>query len=181
MLEEILVAGFGGQGVMLLGQLLSYGAIYEGLEVTFFPSYGPEMRGGTANCTVVISDQRIGSPVRNRFTALLAMNQASLERFSPFVKPGGILAYNTTLIEALPRREDVRIIKIPATQIASDLGNPQTANMVAAGGLAAALGFISLEALFKGLYRVLPEHRHALISINQEAIKRGMECVSISE
>ena len=122
MVEEILIAGFGGQGVMLMGHLLAYGAIYEGLEVTFFPSYGPEMRGGTANCTVVISDQRIGSPIRNTFTAFMAMNQASLVKFEDRVNAGGVLAYNETLIDTPPKRGDVRIIKIPANEIATELG-----------------------------------------------------------
>ena len=177
MVEEILIAGFGGQGVMLMGHLLAYGAIYEGLEVTFFPSYGPEMRGGTANCTVVISDQRIGSPIRNTFTALMAMNQASLAKFEDRVKAGGVLAYNETLIDTPPKRGDVRIVKIPANEIATELGNPQVANMVAAGGLVTALGVISLDSLFKGLTRELPKHRHHLIPLNEEAIRRGMEAI----
>ncbi len=177
MVEEILIAGFGGQGVMVMGHLLAYGALYEGLEVTFFPSYGPEMRGGTANCTVVISDQRIGSPIRNTFTALMAMNQASLAKFGNRVNAGGVLAYNETLIDTPPKREDVRIVKIPATEIATELGNPRVANMVAAGGLITALGVISPDSLFKGLKRELPKHRHYLIPLNEEAIRRGMEVV----
>jgi 2-oxoglutarate ferredoxin oxidoreductase subunit gamma len=177
MVEEILLAGFGGQGVMLMGHLLAYGGIYEGFEVTFFPSYGPEMRGGTANCTVVISDQRIGSPIRNTFTAVMAMNQASLEKFEDRVNAGGVLAYNKTIIEAPPTRGDVRIISIPANEIASELGNLQVANMVALGGLVTALGVISLGSLVKGLTRELPKYRHHLIPLNEEAIKRGMEAV----
>jgi 2-oxoglutarate ferredoxin oxidoreductase subunit gamma len=177
MVEEILIAGFGGQGVMVMGHLLAYGAIYEGLEVTFFPSYGPEMRGGTANCTLVISDQRIGSPVRNTFTALMAMNQASLAKFEDRVNAGGVLAYNETLIDTPPKRGDVRIVKIPANQIATELGNPQVANMAAAGGLITALGIISPASLFKGLNRELPKHRHHLIPLNEEAIRRGMGVV----
>jgi 2-oxoglutarate ferredoxin oxidoreductase subunit gamma len=175
--EEILIAGSGGQGIMLMGQFLAYGALYEGLEVTFFPSYGPEMRGGTANCTVVISDQRIGSPVRNRFTTLMAMNEASLKRFEGQVKAGGLLAYNETLIEMPQERKDIRCLAIPANRIASELGNPQVANMVAIGALAVALGIISPNSLSRGLARVIPEHRHYLIPINEEAIKKGMEIV----
>ena len=177
MVEVILIAGFGGQGVMVMGHLLAYGAIYEGLEVTFFPSYGPEMRGGTANCTVVISDQRIGSPIRNTFTALMAMNQASLAKFEARVNAGGVLAYNETIIDPPPERGDVRIVKIPANEIATELGNPQVANMVAAGGLITALGVISPDSLFKGLKRALPKHRHHLIPLNEEAIRRGMGVV----
>jgi 2-oxoglutarate ferredoxin oxidoreductase subunit gamma len=176
-LEEILIAGFGGQGVMLMGQLLAYGAIYEGCEVTFFPSYGPEMRGGTANCTVVISDQRIGSPIRNTFTALMAMNQASLAKFEDRVKIGGVLAYNETLIDTPPRRRDVKIVQIPANEIATELGSPQVANMAAMGGLVKVLGIMSLDSLCKGLKRVIPKYRHHLIPLNEEAIRRGMEVV----
>jgi 2-oxoglutarate ferredoxin oxidoreductase subunit gamma len=175
--EEILIAGSGGQGIMLMGQLLAYGALYEGLEVTFFPSYGPEMRGGTANCTIVISDQRIGSPVRNTFTALMAMNSPSLKRFEGQVRAGGFLAYNETLIDISHERKDVRLIAVPANRIASELGNPRVANMVAVGALAGALGIISASSLSKGLARVIPEHRRRLIPINEEAIEKGMEAV----
>jgi 2-oxoglutarate ferredoxin oxidoreductase subunit gamma len=176
-LEEILIAGSGGQGIMLMGQLLAYGALYEGLKVTFFPSYGPEMRGGTANCTVVISGQRIGSPVRNTFTALMAMNKASLARFEGRVKAGGLVAYNETLIEMDRERKDIRILAVPANSIASELGNPQVANMVALGALAGALGIVSPGSLSKGLARVIPEYRRHLIPINEQAIKKGMKTV----
>lgn len=178
MLKEILIAGFGGQGIMLMGQLLAYGGIYEGLEVSFFPSYGPEMRGGTANCTVVLSDERIGSPIRNTFTVLMAMNQASLDKFTDRVTTGGVVAYNETLIDTGPERSDVEIVKIPANRIASEMGNPQVSNMAAVGGLVPTLENIRLESLCKGLSRVLPDYRHHLIPINEEAIKQGMRSVS---
>lgn len=181
MLEEILIGGFGGQGIMVMGQLLAYGAIFEGLDVTFFPSYGPEMRGGTANCTVVISDQKIGSPIRNTFTVLMAMNQAFLEKFESRLKPDGILAYNETLIESPPKRNGVKIISIPATQIATDLGNVQVANMAAVGGLVTALGIISLPSLSKGLERLLPKYRYHMIPLNEEAMRRGIESVRRSQ
>ncbi|MCJ7830395.1 MAG: 2-oxoacid:acceptor oxidoreductase family protein [Desulfobacterales bacterium] len=178
MLEEILIAGFGGQGIMLMGQLLAYGAIYAGLEVTFFPAYGPEMRGGTANCTVVISDRRIGSPVRGTFTALVAMNPASLARFTDQVKSGGLITYNQSLIESGPDRSDVTVVEIPANRLALELGNPQVANMVAIGGLVTALPRISPETLVRGLARVLPPHRHPLIPINTQAIRLGFQTVA---
>lgn len=180
MINEILIAGFGGQGIMLMGKLLAYGAIHEGLEVTFYPSYGPEMRGGTANCTVVISDRRIGSPIRNNFTFVMAMNQASLEKFEDRVNAGGVLVYNETLIKTPPTRKDVMTIAIPANKIATELGNLQVANMVAVGGVAALLGVISLNSLVKGLTRELPKHRHHLIALNEEALKKGMEMVQES-
>ena len=176
MIDEVLIAGFGGQGIMLMGRLLAYGAIYEALQVTFYPSYGPEMRGGTANCTVVISNERIGSPVRDRFTHLMAMNQASLDKFEHRVKPNGVVAYNETLISDPPKRADIQVLPIPANRIAADIGNPQVANMAAIGGLIPTID-ISLEAFSKGLPRVLPEYRHHLIPVNQDAIKRGMAAV----
>lgn len=178
MLKEILIGGFGGQGIMLMGQLLAYGAIHEGLEATFFPSYGPEMRGGTANCTIVISDRRIGSPIRNRFSVLMAMNQASLDKFKDRVKRGGILAYNETLINNPPEVENVKIVIIPANQIADELKDPQVANMVAVGGLIRVLGFITFDSLSRGLEKVLPKYRHQSIPLNQKAIKMGMGAVS---
>ena len=177
MLEEIIIAGSGGQGIMLMGQLLAYGAVYEDLEVTFYPSYGPEMRGGTANCTVVISDQKIGSPVRNNLTALMAMNQTSLKKFENRVKPGGLVAYNETIIERPLTREGVRFLAVPANRFASELGNPQMANMVAVGALAAVLGIISPASLSRGLTRVIPTHRHHLIPVSEKAIRKGLEFV----
>jgi len=180
MTKEILIAGFGGQGIMLMGQLLAYGAIYEGLEVSFFPSYGPEMRGGTANCTVVISSERIGSPIRNRFVMLMAMNPPSLEKFETHVRPGGVVAYNETLVSEAPKRNDVRILKIPANRIAMEIGNPQVANMVALGGMVSTLG-ISLESIQRGLPRVLPDYRHHFIPLNSDAIQRGMTAAMESE
>ena len=177
MMKEILIAGFGGQGIMLMGQLIAYGAIYDGLEVSFFPSYGPEMRGGTANCTVVVSDQRIGSPIRNQFTVLMAMNQASLDKFEDRIKKGGVIAYNETIIFEPPKRTDVDILPIPANQIAAEIGNPQVANMAAIGGLIPTIE-ISLESFSKGLPRVLPDYRHHLIPVNEDAIKKGMAVVS---
>ena len=180
MLKEILIAGFGGQGIMLMGQLLAYGAIYEGLEVSFFPSYGPEMRGGTANCTVVISNERIGSPIRNRFSVLMAMNQPSLDKFEQRVKPDGLVAYNETLISEPPKRNDIITLNIPANQIAMEIGNSQVANMAALGGLIPRLD-ISFKSIIKGLQQVLPEYRHHLIPVNEDAIKRGMEVVGERE
>ena len=180
MIEEVLIAGFGGQGIMLMGRLLAYGAIYEELEVTFYPSYGPEMRGGTANCTVVVADVRIGSPVRNGFTHLMAMNQASVDKFSERVKPGGVIVYNQSLVETPPVRTDVTRVGVPANQIAAELRAPQTANMAAVGGLACMFKRITVASLVKGLERVLPRYRHEAIALNQAAIRRGIEAVARS-
>lgn len=178
MIDEVLIAGFGGQGIMLMGRLLAYGAIFEGFEVTFYPSYGPEMRGGTANCTVVISDERIGSPVRNRFTHLMAMNQASVDKFSERVKPGGVIAYNQSLVDTPPARTDVLRLGIPANRIAAELKAVQAANMVAMGGLLFVLRRISVPSLVKGLARVLPGYRHGAIPLNKAAILRGIEALA---
>jgi 2-oxoglutarate ferredoxin oxidoreductase subunit gamma len=178
MIDEVLIAGFGGQGIMLMGRLLAYGAIFEGFEVTFYPSYGPEMRGGTANCTVVISDERIGSPVRNRFTHLMAMNQASVDKFSERVKPGGVIAYNQSLVDTPPARTDVLRLGIPANRIAAELKAVQAANMVAMGGLLFVLRRISVPSLVKGLARVLPGYRHEAIPLNKAAILRGIEALA---
>jgi 2-oxoglutarate ferredoxin oxidoreductase subunit gamma len=173
--HEVLVAGFGGQGVMLLGRLLAYGAIYEGLQVTFYPSYGPEMRGGTANCTVVVSTERIGSPVRNRFTHLLAMNQASVDKFVERVKPGGTVVYNASMVESPPSRPELIWAGVAANRIAAELTAPQAANMVALGALAARMEGIGAPALYRGLERVLPRYRHDAIPLNREAIRVGIE------
>lgn len=178
MIDEVLIAGFGGQGIMLMGRLLAYGAIFESFEVTFYPSYGPEMRGGTANCTVVISDERIGSPVRNRFTHLMAMNQASVDKFSERVKPGGVIAYNQSLVDTPPARTDVLRLGIPANRIAAELKAVQAANMVAMGGLLFVLRRISVPSLVKGLARVLPGYRHEAIPLNKAAILRGIEALA---
>jgi len=178
MIDEVLIAGFGGQGIMLMGRLLAYGAIFEGFEVTFYPSYGPEMRGGTANCTVVISDERIGSPVRNRFTHLMAMNQASVDKFSERVKPGGVIAYNQSLVDTPPARTDVLRLGIPANRIAAELKADKAANMVAMGGLLFVLRRISVPSLVKGLARVLPGYRHEAIPLNKAAILRGIEALA---
>lgn len=177
MQTEILIAGFGGQGVLFAGQLLSYTAMDAGKEVTWIPSYGPEMRGGTANCTVVVADARIGSPVRNRFTHLMAMNQASVDAFSERVKSGGVIVFNQSLVETPPARTDVTRVGVPANQIAAELQAPQAANMAAMGGLAGTLKRISPASLAKGLERVLPSYRHETIALNEAAIRMGIEAV----
>jgi 2-oxoglutarate ferredoxin oxidoreductase subunit gamma len=136
------------------------------------------MRGGTANCTVVISDERIGSPVRNRFTHLMAMNQASVDKFSERVKPGGVIAYNQSLVDTPPARTDVLRLGIPANRIAAELKAVQVANMVAIGGLLFVLRRISVPSLVKGLARVLPGYRHEAIPLNKAAILRGIEALA---
>ncbi len=174
MTYEIICAGFGGQGVMLIGQLLAFGGMIEGKEVTWFPSYGPEMRGGTANCSVVISDQPVGSPIVAEPDGLIAMNGPSLAWFMKAVKPGGVIVYNTSLISEVPDESPaVRRFGIATNELAQELGNDKVGNMVALGaflGLAKVVGLASVETALK---QVLPERRHHLIPLNISALRKG--------
>lgn len=178
MQAEIVIAGFGGQGVMVLGELLAYAGMLENRNVSWFPSYGPEMRGGTANCTVVISDRRIGSPVVSRPGILVAMNLPSLLKFAPSVLENGLILYNSSLIEQPPDRQDVRVISVPANKIADDLGESRIANMVVLGALIGASGVVSLDAVTESLKKVLPARRHNLIPLNRKALEAGMALAS---
>jgi 2-oxoglutarate ferredoxin oxidoreductase subunit gamma len=175
---EAIFAGFGGQGVMLIGQLVAYGGMNAGLNVSWFPSYGPEMRGGTANCSVVVSDGIVGSPVVSEPHVLVAMNRPSLEKFQNMVKPGGFIIYNTSLIDIKPDRTDVNIIAVPANEIAVELGEPRVANMVVLGALLAATKVVTVENIMTSLKKVLPAHRHHLLPLNEQAVNKGMELVS---
>lgn len=172
---EAIFAGFGGQGVMLIGQLVAYSGMHAGLNVSWFPSYGPEMRGGTANCSTVLSDGVVGSPIVSQPDALVAMNRPSLEKFQKAVKPGGVIVYNASLINIKPDRSDVRVIAVPANDIAAELGSDKIANMVALGALIQATGAVTLDDIMASLKKVLPEHRHNLLPLNEQALKRGME------
>lgn len=181
MREEILFAGFGGQGIMLMGQLLAYGAIHQDLEVTFFPAYGPEMRGGTANCTVILSDRPIGSPVQDFFTTVVALNQPSADRFVQRLRPGGSLLYDDSLVSAPPDSARIARLPVPASRIARQLETDQVINMAMLGAVAARLRVIALDSLEKGLSRILPAHRHDLIPINCRALKLGHDALSNPE
>lgn len=175
---EAIFAGFGGQGVMLIGQLVAYGGMNAGLNVSWFPSYGPEMRGGTANCSVVVSDGIVGSPVVSQPHALVAMNRPSLEKFQDKVKPGGFIIYNSSLIDIKPSRTDVKLIAVPANDIASELGELRVANMVALGALLAATKVVTVDNIMTALKKVLPAHRHNLLPLNEQAVNKGIELVS---
>src|SRR5512141_3505554 len=133
MQKEIIIAGFGGQGVLFGGQVVAYAAMDAGKEVTWIPSYGPEMRGGTANCTVVVADEEIGSPVVKNPDTVLAMNLPSLDKYEPMIKPGGVLVINASMVDRPAKRTDIRVVAIPCNEIAEELGSPRLANMVAAG------------------------------------------------
>ncbi len=173
--EELILAGFGGQGVMLMGQLLAYSGMIEGLNVTFFPSYGPEMRGGTANCTVVVSDDQVASPVVSRPSVVAALNTPSLDKFEPMLRDGGLLIINSSLCSRGAKRDDVRVIEVPATALADELGDGRVANMVVLGAILRATGVVSISSVIQSLRKVLPERRHNLIPLNEEALNKGME------
>ncbi len=175
MQTEIFVAGFGGQGVLFAGQLLSYAALGEGKETTWIPSYGPEMRGGTANCTVVISDEEIGSPMVRFPQAVIAMNQPSLDKYEASLKPGGLLVINSSIINRHSTRTDVNVVEIPANEIAETLGDKRMTNMVMLGGLLANLPVLPIPAIEKALAEHLPARHQKLLPLNSEALRKGAE------
>ena len=174
--RSFVFAGFGGQGVILAGKLLAQAAANCGLQVTWLPSYGPEMRGGTANCTVVLSDESIGSPVVDNPTVLVAMNLPSLDRFEKTVASGGTIVVNSSLISRPVERNDVRVLSMPANDIALSLGNAQAANMVALGAVIKATGTVPLELIKSTMARMLSRKDGArLIALNGQALDAGYE------
>jgi len=175
MQQEVIIAGFGGQGVLFAGQLLSYTALDEGKEVTWIPSYGPEMRGGTANCTVVISDEEIGSPLVNHPTAVIAMNLPSLEKFEGLVEEGGVIVVNASMVNRGVERDDIKVVSVPANEIASEIGSERAVNMVMIGALIGNLDLLSLEAVDAALESHLPERHKKYLPANKEALRRGAE------
>lgn len=174
MQNDVIMAGFGGQGILLIGKMLAYAGMREGKEVSWLPSYGPEMRGGTANCTVVISDRPVGSPVIQSPRAVVAMNLPSLDKFEPDVRPGGLLLVNTSLIERKPARTDVTLIEVPANQIANELGNRRGANMVALGAYLGATEAVSIEEIVEVIRETFAA-KPGVIEININALHRGHE------
>jgi len=177
--EEVLMAGFGGQGVMLAGKLLAYTAMQAGKEVTYMPSYGAEVRGGTANCMVVVSNKPVASPVVSKPSSVIAMNKASLKKFSSRVKPGGLLVYNRSLIDSKPEVEDdVEVLAIPADELAVELGNKKCANMVALGAYLQRKGFPEVGKAAESLPKVLAKRHHKTLGVNTKALQRGAEFAS---
>ncbi|HHF08810.1 MAG: 2-oxoacid:ferredoxin oxidoreductase subunit gamma [Thermotogae bacterium] len=176
MSENILIAaGFGGQGVMLLGQILATAAMYDNKHSTWLPSYGPEMRGGTANCTVVISDELIGSPVTDSPGELIIMNIPSLLKFEPALKEDGLLILNTSVVDRAPQRKDVEVVKIDANKIAEEIGNTKISNMVMLGAYLEKTGAVTVESVEKALRKKLTGKKAALIELNLKAIEAGMK------
>jgi 2-oxoglutarate ferredoxin oxidoreductase subunit gamma len=177
MTHEIMFAGFGGQGILSMGMTLSYAGIIDGKEVSWMPSYGPEMRGGTANCVVIISDKRISSPIVTRFDALIAMNQPSLDKFEKAVKPNGILMYDSGNIIVPPTRTDITIASVPVEAEALKLNNLKVRNMIMVGAFLSVCQVVSSQSVIKALTKVLPERYHHMLKINQEALERGEKLV----
>jgi 2-oxoglutarate ferredoxin oxidoreductase subunit gamma len=179
MQTEIIVAGFGGQGVLFAGQLLAYAALDAGLEVTWFPSYGPEMRGGTANCTVIISDEEIGSPMVGNPRAVLALNLPSLDKYEPLIKEGGVLVVNASMVDREVTRKGINAVTLPASEIAEGLGDKRMTNMVMLGALLANLPVLKIEAIEKALKEHLPERHHRLLPLNSQALHAGAKCPAV--
>lgn len=178
---EMIFAGFGGQGVMSMGMMVTYAGMLEEKNVSWIPSYGPEMRGGTANCGVVVTAEEIGSPIITEPDVVVAMNLPSLTKFEPTLKPGGTLIYNSSLIEREGGRDDITVIAVPANDLANELGNTRVANMVVMGTLLAQTKIVGNDTIKDALRKVLPAHRHDLLGVNEEAMKRGAEYAKINQ
>ena len=177
MTEELIIAGFGGQGVLSMGKILAYSGIMEDKEVTWFPSYGPEMRGGTANVTVILSDTRISSPIVKHFDTAIILNQQSLDKFENSVKTGGTLLYDPNGVIHPPTRTDINIFKVDATKTAVEMGNPKVFNMIVFGSYLKIRPILTLDNVEKGLQKSLPERYHNTIPLNLAAIRKGQEIV----
>lgn len=175
MLEEILIAGFGGQGVMSMGQLISYAGMMENKHVSWLPSYGPEQRGGTANCAVVVSDEEVGSPLVTQPSTAIVLNNPSFDKFESKVRPGGLLLINSSLVDRTSARKDITIIEIKATDIADELGNPKIANMVLLGAFLKQTGILSESSILEALKKVLGASKLNLVEINKQALEVGMK------
>ena len=177
MTEEIIIAGFGGQGVLSMGKILAYSGIMEDKEVTWMPSYGPEQRGGTANVTVILSDKPISSPILNTFDCAIVLNQQSLDKFESQIKPGGTLIYDSYGINNPPKRTDINIFNVKATETCFELKNLKAFNMIVLGALLKIKPMVTIESVMKGLKKTLPERYHHMLPANQEALLKGMELV----
>ena len=179
MLEQLVISGFGGQGILLAGQLLGYAAVLEGKKVTYLASYGPEMRGGTANCQVVISDRRITSPVFSQPTSVIALNLPALDKFEPTIKLGGVLVVNSNMVNRKSFRGDIQFCEVPANRIAEELGNSRMANVVALGGYIAASRVINPQSVIDCLPKLFSGEKSRLVPANAEAFKAGLSSIEI--
>ncbi len=179
MTEEIIIAGFGGQGVLSMGKILAYSGMMKNMEVSWMPSYGPEMRGGTANVTVIVSEERINSPVLKMYDTAIILNQQSMDKFEKSVKPGGVLIYDNNGITHPPTRKDITIYLIEANKVAIKMSNTKVFNMVVLGAFLQVKPIVNIEDVDKGLKKSLPERHHHLIALNEEAIRNGMAAVQL--
>ena len=177
MKAEIIIAGFGGQGVLSMGKILAYSGLMEDKEVTWMPAYGPEQRGGTANVTVIVSEERISSPILSQYDVAIVLNQPSLDKFESKVKPGGILIYDGFGIINPPTRKDLNVYRIDAMVKAAELKNSKVFNMIVLGGLLKVCPIVSTNGLNKALYKTLPERHHGLIPLNMEAVEAGGQII----
>ena len=177
MKEEIVIAGFGGQGVLSMGKILAYAGLMDNLEVTWMPSYGPEQRGGTANVTVIVSDRPNSSPVLDKYDTAVVLNQQSLDKFESRVKAGGTLIYDPSGIHRLPSRTDIRVVSVDAMEAAIELQNSKTYNMILLGALLKCRPIVEIDAVLRGLKKTLPERHHHLIPLNEQALRKGMTLV----
>jgi len=173
MKKEIIISGFGGQGVLSMGKILAYSGLMEDKEVTWMPAYGPEQRGGTANVTVIVSDERISSPILSKYDIAIVLNQPSLEKFEPKIKPGGILIYDGFGIINPPTRKDITVYRIDAMDKAAGMKNGKVFNMIVLGGLLKIAPVVSTNGVEKALKKTLPERHHSLIPLNMLAIEEG--------
>jgi 2-oxoglutarate ferredoxin oxidoreductase subunit gamma len=175
--EEIIIAGFGGQGVLSMGKIMAYAGMIQKMEVSWMPSYGPEMRGGTANVTVILSDERISSPILNLFDTAILLNQQSMDKFESTVKPGGVLLYDTNGITRHPQRKDIQIYQVEAAAESGKMLTTKTFNMIVLGAYLKIKPLVHPENIIKGIKDSLPVRHHHLIPVNEDALKRGMEIV----
>lgn len=178
MKTELIISGFGGQGVLSMGKILAYSGLMEDKEVTWMPAYGPEQRGGTANVTVIVSDQRISSPILSRYDVAIVLNQPSLDKFEPKVKPGGVLIYDGYGVLNPPTRKDIQVYRIDAMDKAAEMKNAKVFNMIVLGGLLKVYPVVSTDGLQKALYKSLPERHHHLIPLNMQAVEEGMKIIT---
>ena len=175
MTHEILMAGFGGQGVLSMGMTIAYAGMVEGKEISWMPSYGPEMRGGTANCIVIVSDKKVSSPIITMFDTVVALNQPSLDKFEKSVKEGGLLLYEATNIISPPTRRDISVYGVPASEEAAKMKNAKIMNMIVLGSLLARKEVVRVGSVMEALKKVLPPRYHHLLPLNEQALRRGME------
>ena len=177
MKTEIIISGFGGQGVLSMGKILAYSGLMENKEVTWMPAYGPEQRGGTANVTVIVSDERISSPILSKYDVAIVLNQPSLDKFEPKVKPGGILIYDGYGVMNPPTRKDIKVYEMNAMNKAAEMKNTKVFNMIVLGGLLKVCPVVSTDGLQKARYKALPERHHNMIPLNMQAVGEGMKII----